>query len=100
MCLRRYKKAEERSSLNDAMVLLLPLIHQMCSQLLTDQSELSVTIQKHILKTFFALIQVSGRLYRSGQSVYIGQISLYIGQVIFRQVPAQLNAPQQSGCKE
>jgi len=40
------------------MVLLLPLIHQMCSQLLTDQSEMSVTIQKQILKIFFALIQV------------------------------------------
>jgi len=65
--MHRYKKAEERSSLNDAMVLLLPLIHQMCSSLLTDQSEMSVTIQKHILKIFFALIQVSPSLSRSGQ---------------------------------
>jgi len=58
MMLHRYKKAEERSSLNDAMVHLLPLIHQICTQLLGDQSELSVTIQKQILKIFFALIQV------------------------------------------
>ena len=55
----RYKKAEDRSSLNDAMALLLPLIHQMCTQLLADQSEISVTIQKQILKIFFALIQVN-----------------------------------------
>jgi len=39
-----------RNQLNDAMVLLLPLIHQICTQ-----SELSVTIQKQILKIFFAL---------------------------------------------
>ena len=58
MTLRRYKKADDRSALNDAMVLLLPLIYQMCNQLLTDQSEMSVTIQKQILKIFFALIQV------------------------------------------
>ena len=82
--MHRYKKAEERSSLNDAMVLLLPLIHQMCSSLLTDQSEMSVTIQKHILKIFFALIQVSGSLsrsatiYRSGQSVYGSGRYVYI----------------------
>jgi len=56
--LHRYKKAEERSSLNDAMAHLLPLIQQICTQLLADQSELSVTIQKQILKIFFTLIQV------------------------------------------
>jgi len=50
---------EERSALNDAMVLLLPLIHQICTQLLADQSEMSVTIQKQILKVFFSLIQVN-----------------------------------------
>jgi len=55
----RYKKVEERTSLNDAMVLLLPIIHEMCSKLLADDSEMSVTIQKQILKIFFALIQVN-----------------------------------------
>ena len=52
------------------MVLLLPLIHQICTQLLTDQSEMSVTIQKQILKIFFALIQV-------GQSIRVRSVSLY-----------------------
>jgi len=59
VCLHRYKKSEERSSLNDAMVHLLPVIHEICTQLLADLSELSVTIQKQILKIFFALVQVS-----------------------------------------
>lgn len=55
---RRYKKPEERESLNQAMRVLLPLIHQRCTQLMPDQSEASVTIQKQILKCFFALVQV------------------------------------------
>ena len=55
----RYKKPEERLSLNQAMQHLLPLIHQRCVQLLPDQSEASVVIQKQILKVFYALIQVS-----------------------------------------
>jgi len=37
---------------------LLPLIHQMCTELMVDQSEMAVTIQKQILKIFFALIHV------------------------------------------
>ncbi len=36
---------------------LLPLIHQRSVQLLPDPSELSVTIQKQVLKCFYALIQ-------------------------------------------
>ena len=42
---------------SNAMLPVLPLIHQMCSQLLTDQSEMSVTIQKHILKISFPFIR-------------------------------------------
>ena len=55
-----YKKPEERGTLNAAMVVILPLIHQRCVQLLPDQSEPSVALQKQILKCFFALIQVKG----------------------------------------
>ena len=54
----RYKKPEERESLNQAMRVLLPLIHQRCLQLMPDQSEAAVAIQKQILKCFYALIQV------------------------------------------
>jgi len=52
-----YKKPEERGTLNEAMRVLLPLIHQRCMQLLPDQTEASVLIQKQILKCFYALIQ-------------------------------------------
>jgi hypothetical protein len=57
-CFYRYKKPEERGTLNQAMVVILPLVHQRCMQLVQDQSEQSVALQKQILKCFFALIQV------------------------------------------
>ena len=55
----RYKKPEERGTLNEAMRVILPLIHQRCVQLFPDPSEASVSIQKQILKIFYALVQVA-----------------------------------------
>ncbi|XP_071034336.1 importin-7 isoform X2 [Parasteatoda tepidariorum] len=52
-----YKGAEERTPLNEAMNLLLPMIYQRCVQLLSDHSDISVLLQKQILKIFFALVQ-------------------------------------------
>ncbi|GAB6021254.1 hypothetical protein CHUAL_003869 [Chamberlinius hualienensis] len=52
-----YKKPEEKGPLTEAMNLLLPLIYQGCIHLLPDDSEYSVTLQKLILKIFFALVQ-------------------------------------------
>lgn len=54
----RYKKAEERGPLNEAMNLLFPMIYQLILRLLPDPSEQSVLLQKQILKIFFALTQV------------------------------------------
>lgn len=54
----RYKKAEERGPLNEAMNLLFPMIYQLMLRLLPDDSEQSVLLQKQILKIFFALTQV------------------------------------------
>lgn len=58
MILIRYKKAEERGPLNEAMNLLFPMIYQLIIRLLPDPSEQSVLLQKQILKIFFALTQV------------------------------------------
>ncbi|XP_076310776.1 importin-7 msk isoform X2 [Tachypleus tridentatus] len=52
-----YKKPEERVPLNEAMNLLLPMMYQRIVQLLPDQSETSVLLQKQILKIFPALVQ-------------------------------------------
>jgi len=54
-----YKKAEERKPLTEAMNLLLPQIYNLICQLLPDDSQDSVTIQKQILKIYFALTQYS-----------------------------------------
>lgn len=54
----RYKKAEERGPLNEAMNLLFPMIYQLILRLLPDPSDQSVLLQKQILKVFFALTQV------------------------------------------
>lgn len=56
--LTRYKKAEERGPLNEAMNLVFPMIYQLILRLLPDSSEQSVLLQKQILKIFFALTQV------------------------------------------
>lgn len=40
------------------MQVLLPMIYQRCVQLLEDESEVSVALQKQILKIYYALVQV------------------------------------------
>jgi len=52
-----YKKTEERKPLTDAMNLLLPQIYGLMMQLLPDDSQQSVAVQKQILKIYFALTQ-------------------------------------------
>lgn len=58
----RYKKAEERGPLNEAMNLLFPMIYQLILRLLPDSSEQSVLLQTQILKIFFALTQVDKKI--------------------------------------
>lgn len=54
-----YKRAEERAPLNEAMNLLLPMIYQLMLNLMNDQSEASVLMQKQVLKIYYALTQFS-----------------------------------------
>ncbi|KAF6103793.1 importin 7 [Phyllostomus discolor] len=53
-----YKKPEERSPLVAAMQHFLPVLKDRFIQLLPDQSDQSVLIQKQIFKIFYALVQV------------------------------------------
>ncbi|KAI4803046.1 hypothetical protein KUCAC02_006605 [Chaenocephalus aceratus] len=53
-----YRKADERQPLLAAMQIFLPRIQQLISQLLADATIFSVLIQKQILKTFHALVQL------------------------------------------
>ena len=52
-----YKRSEDRVPLNEAMNLLLPMIYQLMANLMNDQSEQSVLLQKQILKIYYALTQ-------------------------------------------
>lgn len=52
-----YRTSDERGPLDDAMNALLPLLYQRCGQLLADPSDLSIQLQKQILKIFFAFTQ-------------------------------------------
>lgn len=52
-----YKKADERTPLNEAMHLLLPMLYQLMINLMNDPSEQSVLLQKQILKIYHALTQ-------------------------------------------
>lgn len=67
----RYKKAEERGPLNEAMNLLFPMIYQLILRLLPESSEQSVLLQKQILKIFFALTQVCREISRCKKKQYL-----------------------------
>lgn len=55
----RFKKPEERQVLHNIMQVLLPQLYQRFTSIIEDSSQMSVEIQKQILKIYFALIQVS-----------------------------------------
>lgn len=56
----RFKPPEERvGDIDKPMAHFLPILLQRFHQVLRDESNLSVTVQKHILKLFFSLVQAS-----------------------------------------
>ncbi len=55
----RFKKKEERQPYVEAMSTLLPILYQHMMSILSDHTEFSVTLQHHILKIFYATMQVS-----------------------------------------
>ena len=54
----RFKKSEERVEYITAMKTLLPLLYQRMMAVLPDHSLPAVTLQHHILKIFYATMQV------------------------------------------
>lgn len=85
-----YKKAEERAPLNEAMNLLFPMMYQLCIQLLPDQSEQSVLLQKQILKTYFALTQYTLPLDFITKELFSQWMEI-CREVVDRPVPEQTN---------
>ncbi|KAL0280330.1 UNVERIFIED_CONTAM: hypothetical protein PYX00_001656 [Menopon gallinae] len=85
-----YKKSEERAPLNEAMNLLFPMMYQLCVQLLSDQSEQSVLLQKQILKTYFAFTQQTLPLDLITKELFSQWMEI-CREVIDRPVPDQTN---------
>ena len=55
-----YKKGDERKPLDEAVNLLLPMVQTITvGHLLNDPSPASLTMQRYVLKIFYALTQVS-----------------------------------------
>lgn len=84
-----YKSEADRVPVDEAMTLLLPLIHGRLVELLPDDSEQSLLIQKQILKIFYAFIQ-----YHLPQKLVTKDVFLRwmeaLKQVVEREVPARL----------
>lgn len=85
-----YKKPEERGPLNEAMHMLLPMIYQRCVQLLPDQTEYAVLLQKQILKIYFALIQYFLSLELVTKEIFSQWVALMVA-ILERPVPEQTN---------
>lgn len=85
-----YKKMSERGPLNEAMLMLLPMIYERCFHLLNDPSEYSVSLQKLTLKIYYAFIQYSMPLDMLTKEVF-SQWMVMLRAIIDRPVPEQTN---------
>lgn len=59
----RYKRCEERAVMDNAMKCIMPLLYQRIVQMMPDPSDISVLLQKQILKIFYAFVQVGFLLF-------------------------------------
>lgn len=88
---KNYKyKPEEQEPLREAMQLLLSLLQQRLAQLLADQSETSVLLQKLILKIYSALVQYHFPLGLISHKVLTQWMEL-LAVILFRPVPDVAN---------
>ncbi|XP_015795656.1 importin-7 [Tetranychus urticae] len=72
-----YKTGDDRAPLDEAMNLLLPLIYQRCGQLLGDHSDLSICLQKQVLKIFHAFTQYSFPLKLISNEIFAQWMELF-----------------------
>lgn len=86
-----YKKRDDRTPLNEAMQLLLPLLYNLMIRIVQDQSEQSVLLQKQSLKVFYTLIQYVLPLEIISKEVFSQWLEI-ITQVVDRPVPPEANA--------
>ncbi|RWS17641.1 Importin-7-like protein [Dinothrombium tinctorium] len=85
-----YKTHADRQPLDDSMNLLLPIIYQRLTNLLQDNSDNSILLQKQILKIFYAFVQYSFPLKLLNKTVFTQWMEVF-RQVMERQVPDSVN---------
>lgn len=85
-----YKNNEDRAPLMDSLRHLLPQIYQCCVNLLPDQSDHSVLLQKQILKIFHALVQYSMPMTLLTRDLFTQWMEI-LRQVVERPVPPETN---------
>lgn len=85
-----YVTGAGREPLHKAMVLFLPVIYQICLRLLPDSSEQSVSLQKQILKLFYAFIQNTLPLNIVSKESFTQWMDI-VRQVADRPVPAEVD---------
>ncbi|OWF54942.1 importin-7-like [Mizuhopecten yessoensis] len=85
-----YKRPDERKVLHDSMQVMLPMVYQRCQEMLPDQSEHAVLLQKQILKIYYAFIQNYLPQEVISKDVFTQWMEL-IRQIVDRPVPEQTN---------
>lgn len=85
-----YKNNTEKAPFLESMKILHPLIYKLMTDLMSDNSEQSVQLQKMILKTIFVIIQYSLPLTLFTKDVFTQWMEIF-RQVLDRPVPAELN---------
>ncbi|XP_076472209.1 importin-7-like [Babylonia areolata] len=85
-----YKRSEERSVLDVAMKAILPMLYQRIVQMMPDPSELSVLLQKQILKILYAFTQNYLPQEVMSKEVFTQWMEI-LRQVVERDVPPETN---------
>ena len=84
-----YKSENDRGPVDDAMALLLPLMHARLRELLPDDSDASLMIQKQVLKILYAFIQYHLPQKLVTKEVFLSWMEL-LKQVVEREMPVRV----------
>ena len=85
-----YKSGDERGPLDEAMQLLLPLLKQRMVDLLPDDSDSSLLIQKQMLKIFFAFVQYNMPQKILTRAIFVEWMQIF-KEVVERATPPRLD---------
>lgn len=85
-----HKKSDHRAPLEEAMILLLPMLRNLMLRVVPDSSEQSAMVQKLVMKIFFSLIKFNIPLKVITREVFSQWMEIITG-IIDRPVPSETN---------